>query len=104
MRREIRNGLFSGFARYAVNGFMSFATAPLRGAVYLGFIVMIVALVYGIYIAAEHADFRWGEEWIFSIMFCNFIYRKHYYSASWNYWRISGSYLYGSEESADIYC
>ena len=42
---------FSGLLRYAVNGFMSFATAPLRGAVYLGFIVMIVALVYGIYIA-----------------------------------------------------
>ena len=41
---------FSGLLRYAVNGFMSFATAPLRGAIYLGFIVMIVALVYGIYI------------------------------------------------------
>lgn len=33
-----------------MNGFMSFATAPLRGAIYLGFTVMIAALVYGIYI------------------------------------------------------
>lgn len=41
---------FSGLLRYAVNGFMSFATAPLRGAIYLGFTVMIAALVYGIYI------------------------------------------------------
>ena len=34
---------------------------------------------------AEHADFRWGKEWIFIDEVCNFIYRKHYYSATWNY-------------------
>ena len=39
---------FSGLLRYAVNGFMSFATTPLRGAVYLGFLVMIMAFMYGI--------------------------------------------------------
>lgn len=39
---------FSGLFRYAVNGFMSFATAPLRGAVYLGFLVMFLAFIYGI--------------------------------------------------------
>ncbi len=38
----------SGLVRYAVNGFMSFATTPLRGAIYLGFFVMIIAFIYGV--------------------------------------------------------
>ena len=90
---------FSGLLRYAVNGFMSFAGSCLSW-IYSHDSGFSLWYLY----CAEHADFRWGEEWIFIDYVCNFIYRKHYYSASWNYWRISGSYLYGSEESADIYC
>lgn len=49
---------FSGLIRYAVNGFMSFATTPLRGAVYLGFLVMLLAFVYGIivFVSALNSD------------------------------------------------
>ncbi len=49
---------FSGLLRYAVNGLMSFATAPLRGAVYLGFFVMLLAFVYGImvFVSALNSD------------------------------------------------
>lgn len=39
---------FTGLFRYAVNGFLSFATTPLRAAVYIGFTVMFVAVAYGI--------------------------------------------------------
>lgn len=39
---------FSGLMRYAVNGCMSFATTPLRGAIYLGFLVMVMAFIYGV--------------------------------------------------------
>lgn len=48
---------FSGLLRYAVNGFMSFATTPLRGAVYVGFFVMFLAFIYGslIFISAMNA-------------------------------------------------
>lgn len=48
---------FSGLLRYAVNGFMSFATTPLRGAVYVGFFVMVLAFIYGsmIFVSAMHA-------------------------------------------------
>ena len=35
---------------YAINGFVAFATAPLRGAIYLGFIIFFAAICYGIYI------------------------------------------------------
>lgn len=41
---------FRGLFSYAASGFMAFATAPLRGAVYLGFLVMIGAFIYAIYI------------------------------------------------------
>lgn len=44
---------FSGLIKYALNGFMSFATAPLRGAVYLGMIVMSAAFIYGIWIVMD---------------------------------------------------
>ena len=49
---------FSWLLRYAVNGLMSFATAPLRGAVYLGFFVMLLAFVYGImvFVSALNSD------------------------------------------------
>lgn len=37
---------FGGLVKYAVNGFLSFAVSPLRGAVYIGFVVMIAAFLY----------------------------------------------------------
>ena len=39
---------FMGLARYAYSGFIAFATTPLRGVVYLGVIITIVAFVYAI--------------------------------------------------------
>ena len=35
---------------YAINGFMAFATSPLRGAVYLGIIAFVATVIYGLYI------------------------------------------------------
>lgn len=40
---------FRGLLRYAYSGFMAFATTPLRGIVYLGSIVVIIALAFAIY-------------------------------------------------------
>ncbi len=39
---------FGGLVRYALSGFISFATAPLRLAVYLGFFIVFVAFIYAI--------------------------------------------------------
>lgn len=49
---------FSSLLRYAVNGMMSFAATPLRGAVYTGFFVMFLAFIYGIriFLAALTSD------------------------------------------------
>lgn len=37
---------FRGLAHYAWNGFLSFATTPLRAVVYLGILVVILAVIY----------------------------------------------------------
>lgn len=39
---------FFGLAQYAVNGFIAFATTPLRAAVWLGFTIDVVAAIYAI--------------------------------------------------------
>lgn len=41
---------FLGLARYALNGFVAFATSPLRAVVYMGSIVTIISFVYAIYV------------------------------------------------------
>lgn len=40
---------FRGLLRYAYSGFVAFATTPLRGAVYLGMLIVIFAIVYAVY-------------------------------------------------------
>lgn len=39
---------FSGLVRYGVNGFFAFATTPLRAAVWLGFTIDIITVIYAI--------------------------------------------------------
>lgn len=39
---------FSGLASYAINGFFAFAATPLRIAIWIGFIVDILTLIFGI--------------------------------------------------------
>lgn len=39
---------FSGLVRYGVNGFFAFATTPLRVAVWLGFTIDIITVIYAI--------------------------------------------------------
>ncbi len=41
---------FTGLVRYAYGGFVAFATTPLRGVIYLGIIVVLLAVIYAIYI------------------------------------------------------
>lgn len=38
---------FTSLVKYALNGFIAFATTPLRGAVYLGMIIVIISFFYG---------------------------------------------------------
>jgi len=40
---------FKGLARYAISGFIGFATAPLRGAIYMGNIIVLLSFIYAIY-------------------------------------------------------
>lgn len=40
---------FRGLLRYAYSGFMAFATTPLRGIVYLGSIVVVLAIAFAVY-------------------------------------------------------
>lgn len=42
-----------GLFHYAYSGFVAFATTPLRGIVYLGMMITIVAFIYAMYIAIE---------------------------------------------------
>ncbi len=55
---------FFGLLRYAYSGFISFATTPLRGVVYLGMITVLISIIGAIYIffGALHsgADERTG--------------------------------------------
>ncbi len=55
---------FWGLLRYAYSGFISFATTPLRGVVYLGMITVLIAIIGAVYIffGALHsgADERTG--------------------------------------------
>lgn len=37
---------FAGLIHYAVNGFIAFATTPLRGVIWLGFLIVIVSFIY----------------------------------------------------------
>ena len=39
---------FWGLIRYAYSGFVAFATTPLRGVIYLGMIIVLISLIYGI--------------------------------------------------------
>lgn len=41
---------FFGLFRYAYNGFVAFATTPLRGVIYFGMIIVLLSIIYGIYI------------------------------------------------------
>lgn len=41
---------FLGLIRYAYSGFVAFATTPLRGVIYFGMLIVIVAIVYAILI------------------------------------------------------
>lgn len=41
---------FWGLVSYAWNGFVSFATTPLRAVVYLGILVVVLAVIYFIYV------------------------------------------------------
>lgn len=41
---------FGGLMKYALNGFIAFATTPLRGAVYLGAVIVVAAFVYSLII------------------------------------------------------
>lgn len=44
---------FWGLARYAVSGFMAFATAPLRAVIYFGLVVIAFSILYTIQILIE---------------------------------------------------
>lgn len=39
---------FSGLVRYGINGFFAFATTPLRAAVWLGFTIDLITVIYAI--------------------------------------------------------
>lgn len=41
---------FWGLVRYAYSGFLAFATAPLRGVIYLGMLIVLIASVCAIYL------------------------------------------------------
>lgn len=45
---------FAGLARYALNGFIAFATTPLRAVVYLGSLIVAISFIYAIYIFASN--------------------------------------------------
>ncbi|MCM1103046.1 MAG: glycosyltransferase family 2 protein [Clostridium sp.] len=40
---------FGGLFRYAVNGLIAFAATPLRAAIWMGFIIDIITIIYAIY-------------------------------------------------------
>lgn len=41
---------FGGLVKYALNGFVAFATSPLRAVVYMGGVVTAISLLYAIYV------------------------------------------------------
>lgn len=41
---------FWGLARYAYSGFIAFATAPLRGVVYFGMLIVLIAIIGAVYV------------------------------------------------------
>lgn len=43
---------FSGLFSYAGNGIIAFATTPLRGVIWMGMLIVLVAAVYAVYTAA----------------------------------------------------
>ena len=53
---------FVGLARYALHGFIAFATTPLRAVVYMGLVIVAISFVYAIHclIGALHSDVRNG--------------------------------------------
>ena len=62
---------FSGLLKYALNGFLAFATAPLRCVVYLGFIIVALSFCYGVvvfYGALKNPGSRTGYASIIIIM------------------------------------
>lgn len=44
---------FMGLAKYAINGFIAFATAPLRAVIYLGSFTVLISVIYAIYVLIE---------------------------------------------------
>lgn len=54
---------FAGLMHYASSGFIAFATTPLRGVIYLGFLIVIAAFLYAIFViwgAIQHPEMRTG--------------------------------------------
>ncbi len=39
-----------GLWSYAKSGYIAFATAPLRGVIYMGMVIVLISLIYGIYV------------------------------------------------------
>lgn len=44
---------YSGLFKYALNGFIAFATTPLRAIVYFGTVITVLSLLFGVYTAIE---------------------------------------------------
>ncbi|MCM1087475.1 MAG: glycosyltransferase family 2 protein [Muribaculaceae bacterium] len=62
---------FLGLIQYAYSGFMAFTTAPLRGVIYLGMLIVAFAVIYAIYtfvVALKTPDNRTGYATIVIIM------------------------------------
>ena len=41
---------FAGLAHYAINGFVGYATAPLRAVIWFGVVIVLVSVIYAVYI------------------------------------------------------
>ena len=59
---------FWGLAKYAWNGFVSFATTPLRAVVYMGLLVVLVAAIWTIKIIVDVAMFGTSGNGIATLM------------------------------------
>jgi hypothetical protein len=44
---------FFGLVKYALSGFIAFATAPLRAVIYFGSIIVFFAVIYAVYLVYE---------------------------------------------------
>lgn len=60
-----------GLFKYAVSGFFAFATTPLRGVVYLGMIIVLLAFAFAVYVfigASQSSSARTGYASIMILM------------------------------------